>query len=223
MMPEIPRRRRWTEHFVTGLLILAPAYVTFLIVRFIVWQIERLFTPIFRWLDPYITSGWATVLLQLSALLAFLVGVTVIGWGTRLLLIRRIFSALEARVMRVPVIGKIYAATREMTKAFGAEEKSAFSRVVLIEWPGKGRYVIGFVTQEAKGEVQAKMPAPVVNVFVPHVPNPTSGFLILADRDALIPLEMSVEEGLKLVISIGVVGPAVQTPTGMHAPGQDRR
>lgn len=214
MTLEIPRRRRWTEHFVTGLLILTPAYVTFLIIRFIVGQIERIFSPVFRWLDPYLTSTWADVLAHASALVIFVVGLTVVGWGARILVIRRIFSAVESRVVRVPMVGKVYSAMREMAQAFGGGRKSIFSRVVLVEWPGKGRYVIGFVTQEAKGEVQAKTPEQVVNIFVPTTPNPTSGFLILADREALIPLEMSVEDGMKLVISGGVVGPTVPTPLG---------
>ncbi|OGX38007.1 MAG: hypothetical protein A3C53_08195 [Omnitrophica WOR_2 bacterium RIFCSPHIGHO2_02_FULL_68_15] len=215
MTPPLPRRRRWTEHFVTGLFILAPAYVTFLVVRFIVGQINRIFSPLFRWLDPYLTSAWADLVAHAGTLVIFVVAVTVIGWGTKILVLRRIFGAVEDRLVRLPMVGKIYAGMREMAQVFGAEHKSMFSRVVLVEWPGKGRYAIGFVTQEGTGEVQAKTPEQVVNIFVPTTPNPTSGFLILADREALIPLEMSVEEGLKLVISGGVVGPPVSSP----APG----
>lgn len=211
MSLETPRRR-WTEHFVTGLLILAPAYVTLQIVLFLVGQINRIFSPVFRWLDPYLTSTWAEAVAHAAAIVAFVIGVILIGWGTRILLIRRMFAAIESRLVRVPMIGKVYAGMRDMTRAFGGESKGAFSRVVLVEWPGKGRYTIGFVTQEAKGEVQAKTPEQVVNVFVPTTPNPTSGFLILADREALISLDMSVEDGLKLVISGGVVGPTVLTP-----------
>lgn len=205
-------RRRWTDHFVTGLLVLAPAYITLLIVSFIFRQITRLFDPFFRWLDPWLTSTWSTALLHVAAVAIFLIAITVIGWGAQLLVLRRLFSGLEHGVSRLPMVGKIYTAMREIAQAFGGEHKTAFSRVVLIEFPGKGRYAVGFVTQEGKGEVQAKTPEQVVNVFVPTTPNPTSGFLILVDREALIPLDMSVEEGMKLVISGGVVGPTVHAP-----------
>lgn len=205
-------RRRWSDNFVTGLLVLAPAYVTYLIVRFLLRQITGLFDPVVRLLDPLLTAWWATLLLQLGAVVIFIGFVTFIGWGTRGLVLRQVFSAVERQFARLPMVGKIYSAVRDIAQAFGGEHKTAFSRVVLVEWPSKGRYVIGFVTQEGRGEVQAKTPEQVVNVFVPTTPNPTSGYLILAARESLIPLEMSVEDGMKLVISGGVVGPAVTTP-----------
>ncbi|MBI4227890.1 MAG: DUF502 domain-containing protein [Candidatus Omnitrophica bacterium] len=215
----IPRRRRWTEYFVTGLLILAPAYITFLVIRFIVGQIERLFHPVFRWLDPYITSTWATVLLQASALLAFLVGVTVIGWGTRILLLRQAFSAFEARIARLPVVGRIYAATREVTKAFDGEQKTAFSRVVLIEWPGRGHYTLGFVTHD--DTPASPSTNHMVHVLLPSTPNPATGFLVFVDRKAVIPVDLSVEDALKLAISGGLVGPGV-VPPRPAPPAEDR-
>lgn len=207
-----PLRRRWTDNLVTGLLVLAPAYVTFLLFRVIAGQINVFIGPIIRFLDPWLTTRWATVIVHVGVFILFIAGITVVGWGTRLLVVRRMFSAIEHWFARLPMVGKVYTAVREIAQAFGGEHKTAFTRVVLVEWPGQGRYVIGFVTQEGKGEVQAKTPEHVVNVFVPTTPNPTSGFLILVDRESLIPLDMSVEDGMKLVISGGVVGPPVLPP-----------
>lgn len=204
-------RRRWTDHFVAGLLVLAPAYITLLIVGFLIKLINRLFGPLVRLLDPWLTTTWATLLVQAGAVLIFIVGVTLIGWGAKILVLRRLFSGLEQGVVRLPMVGKVYSAMRELAQAFSGEHKTAFSRVVLIEFLSKGQYAIGFVTHEGKGEVQTKTPEHVVNVFVPTTPNPTSGFLVLVDRTAMIPLDMSVEEGMKLVISGGVVGPPVPT------------
>ena len=204
---------RWPDNFLTGLIVLAPAYFTYLIVRFVLGQIVRFFAPVFRVLEPHLTSAWITLLIRAAAVVAFVGGVTVIGWATRILVFRRLFSAVEYRLRRLPMVGKLYSAMRDIAQAFSGEHKTAFNRVVLVEWPGKGRYAVGFVTQDGKGEVQAKTPEHVVNVFVPTTPNPTSGFLILTDREALIPLDMSVEDGLKLVISGGVVGPPVQSPS----------
>ena len=108
------RSRRWANNFVTGLLVLAPAYVTFLIVRFVISQINRIFDPVVRLVDPRLTAWWAMPLVHLGTLAVFLVGVALIGWGTRLLLIRRIFSAAEQGIARVPMVGKIYSAIRDV-------------------------------------------------------------------------------------------------------------
>lgn len=205
----IPRRRRWTEHFITGLLVLAPAYVTILIVRFLLTQINRVLSPAFRWLDPYMTSRWAELLAHLIGIVVVLVGVVLIGWGARILVVRRMFSAMEDRLTRLPLIGKIYAAMREMTQAFtGEHKKTALSRVVLVEWPKSGQYTIGFVTKEDEQEP----PAHLMHVLIPTTPTPLSGFLLFVERDAAIPLEMSVEDGLKLAVSAGLVGPMIKVP-----------
>jgi len=213
--PTKPWRRRWADNFVTGLLILAPTFVTFLVMRFLIRQITALCDPIIHLLKPWLTSTWATLLVQAGAVVIFLVLVAVIGWGAQLLLVRRVFGIGERWVIRLPMVGKIYAATRDLAQAFGGEHKAAFTRVVLVEWLGPGRYVIGFVTQEGPGGAQTH--DHLVNVFVPHAPNPMSGFLVLVARDSLIPLEMSVEEGMRLVISAGVVGPVVRTPPPARA------
>ena len=208
--PMKPWRRRWADNFVTGLLILAPTFVTFLVMQFLIRQITALCDPVVRLLKPWLTTAWATLLVQVSAVLIFIIFVGLIGWMAQLLLVRRIFGMGERWVIRLPMVGKIYAATRDLAQAFGGEHKAAFTRVVLIEWLGPGRYVLGFVTQE--GPNGAQIPDQLIKVFIPHAPNPMSGFLVLAARDALIPLEMSIEEGMKLVISAGVVGPVVRAP-----------
>ncbi len=213
--PTKPWRRRWVDNFVTGLLILAPTFVTFLVMRFLIRQITALCDPVVRLLKPWLTSTWAALLVQIGAVLIFAVFVAVIGWAAQLLLVRRIFGIGERWGIRLPMVGKIYAATRDLAQAFGGEHKAAFTRVVLIEWLGPGRYVIGFVTQEGPEGTQAH--DHLINVFVPHAPNPMSGFLMLTARDSLIPLEMSVEDGMKLVISAGVVGPVVRTPPPLEA------
>jgi len=207
--PRVSSRRRWSNDFIAGLLVLSPAFVTFLVVRFLVRQISRFLHPTVRLLDPWLASGWVTFVAQVAALLAFVVLVIFVGRGARLIILQRAFGVIERWVARLPMVGKLYSVVREITQTFGVEHKAVFSRVVLVEWVGKGRYVIGFVTQEGKGELQEKTPEHVVHVFIPTTPNPTSGFLILADREALIPLAMSVEDGMKLVISGGMVGPMV--------------
>jgi uncharacterized membrane protein len=121
---------------------------------------------------------------------------------------KRMISIGERILARIPLVNKIYAAVQQISSAFLGSKSSIFSTVVLIEYPRKGVYSLGFVTSVAKGEVQHKTAQQVVGVFVPTTPNPTSGLLVFIPEGDLIRLDMSPEDGLKLVISGGVFTPA---------------
>jgi uncharacterized membrane protein len=116
----------------------------------------------------------------------------------------------EQAVARVPLLNRIYSFFKEVSNTMFSGKKSAFERVVLVEFPRPGVYSIGFVTNETQGEAQALTQETVVNVFVPTTPNPTSGFLILVPRKQIIEMKMSVADGMKMVISGGAVTPSYQ-------------
>ena len=109
--------------------------------------------------------------------------------------------------MRVPLLNKIYSATKQVNDAFSASNKSAFRTVVLVEFPHAGMWSIGFVTSEQQEEVQAKTGRRVMCVFVPATPNPTSGFLMMVPVEKAIKLEMSVAEAIKYIVSLGAILP----------------
>lgn len=113
----------------------------------------------------------------------------------------------EELLQRIPLISKIYSSVKQIVEAFSIKDKQIFSNVVLVEYPRKSTYAIGFVTGECRGEVQDKTAARLINVFIPTTPNPTSGMLILVPDKEIIYLDMTVEEGLKLIISAGAVVP----------------
>lgn len=125
----------------------------------------------------------------------------------------RLFHLGERLVRKVPIVSKIYNAVKQIVDAFSLQGKPVFSQVVLIEYPRKGTYAVGFLTGECKGEVQTKTAARLMNVFIPTTPNPTSGMLILVPDSEITILDMTVEEGLKLIVSAGVVVP-VETFAG---------
>lgn len=209
-MAKIPMKGFW-RHFVTGLFVILPAFLTVGILQFLFGWAFQWITPLAIWISPYVTSWWALLLAKVLVIIAFVFLITLVGLGTHLIVIRQIFSLAEELFRRVPMVGKIYGTIREISNTFRGE-RQLFSRVVLLEWPHKGMYAIGFVTSEGKGEVQEKIAEYVVNVFLPTTPNPTSGFLVLVPRESLVNLDMSVEDGMKLVISGGVVGPPVKVP-----------
>ena len=146
-------------------------------------------------------------LYRLTALIMFVFLVTAVGWVTRLVIGRRAVALAERAVGRVPLLNRIYSFVKDVSNTMFSGKKSAFQRVVLVEFPRPGVYSIGFVTNETEGEAQALTKETVVNVFVPTTPNSTSGFLILVPRSQIIEMKMSVADGMKMVISGGAVTP----------------
>jgi uncharacterized membrane protein len=124
---------------------------------------------------------------------------------------KKILKTAEALLMKIPMANGIYDAIRKLTNVFFSD-KSNFKRVVLIEWPRKGVYSIAFITADAVGEVQEATNEEVVNVFMPTTPNPTTGFLVLVPKGDIIPLKMSVDDAVKLIISGGIVVPPSTRP-----------
>ena len=117
----------------------------------------------------------------------------------------------ERLLQKIPLAPKIYFAVKQIIQAFSLQGKDIFKQAVLVEYPRKGSYAVGFITGKCQGEVQEKTIGNLVNVFVPTTPNPTSGMLIMIAEEEIIYLNMSVEEGLKLIISAGVVVPESKT------------
>lgn len=188
--------------FTAGLFAILPLaitiYVFFLIFSFLDNLIGDLIKAIFGFRVPGI--GFAAGILLI--LLVGFVASNIIG--------KRLIDYNDRLLQRLPLIKSIYTAARQIIDAFSVQGKRAFQKVVLIEYPRKGLFVLGFVTGSSKGEIQDKTHAHTLNIFVPTTPNPTSGMLILAPRSEVIDLEMTVEEGLKVIISGGLFEPAGQ-------------
>lgn len=207
------RGRDFWRSFLTGLVVVFPAVVTLGLLQLMLGWIFRSFIDPVASFVAFVTERPATTLLvRLVVAACFALGLVLIGFATRLLVLRRFFALGEELFRQIPMVGKVYWTMREIANTFTGRRKSLFNRAALVEWPRPGMYSIGFVTSEAQGEMQEKTPEHVINVFVPTTPNPTSGFLILVPREVLIPLEMSVEEAMRLVISGGLSGPNVKVP-----------
>ncbi|MDD5270738.1 MAG: DUF502 domain-containing protein [Candidatus Omnitrophica bacterium] len=194
------------KNFLAGIVVIIPALVTYWLIVFVLTPFDALFIKrVMVKLEPYY-NGIVSPYLVKAGLYVAVIGIIVfIGFGTRVLVLKKLFSYFERKFFHVPMLGKVYSATREISQAFLGQTKGIFTRVVLVEFPHRKTYALGFVTSEGKGEVQDKTVERVTNVFVPTTPNPTSGFLLIVPESEMISLDMSVEEGLKLVISGGIV------------------
>jgi uncharacterized membrane protein len=158
-----------------------------------------------------------TPLYRIIALILFVVFTIFVGRVTRLVAGKRMVSATESLITHVPLLNKTYGFMKEISSTVLSGKKTMFQRVVLVEFPRAGMYTIGFVTNDTGGEIKGKMREMVISVFVPAAPNPTSGILLFIPRGELIDLEMSVAEGMKMVISCGSVEPLYAPKTQQPA------
>ena len=116
-------------------------------------------------------------------------------------------SSAEKVLGQVPFVSTVYRTVKQIVETFGKQNRAVFKEVVMVEYPRKNCFVIGFLTNDAEGETEAATGRRLTNVFVPTTPNPTSGFLLLLPREDVIHMNMSVGDGMKLIISGGAVIP----------------
>ena len=199
---------RLRTYFLAGVLITAPISLTiYLAWLFITFVDERVFSVIPPEYNP---ETYLPFSIPGIGLLLALIGLTLIGALTAGMLGRALNSLLEGILNRLPVIRSLYGAIKQIMETVLANKSSAFRECVLIEYPRRGIWTIGFITGTTRGEVQEKTAEDMINVFVPTTPNPTSGFLLFVPVRDIIRLKMPIEDGLKLVVSGGIVTPPVE-------------
>ena len=202
--------KKLKTYFLTGLLALTPIFLTIFIIWKLFFAIDGLLQGfinkhVLRWLGIHLPHHNLTGVGFLTIILIILIA----GFLAKNYVGKKILSLGDAIVTRIPIINRIYVAIQQISQAFLSEKSEVFKQAVLIEYPRRGIYSIGFFTQDTRGEVQDKLhPVDVVSVFLPTTPNPTSGFLLFVPKKDAIKLDMSVEEALKLVISGGAIVPS---------------
>lgn len=211
-------RHHLRNKFLAGLLLVLPIFVTIFLIRFVFGLFERIFAKpsafIFKLIGfPRLTTYHLPGILGMISLIliTYFVGLiitNVIG--------KKTVQLAEKMLSKIPLVWSIYNSSKQITESFSISGKKAFRQVVLVEYPRKGIYTIGFVTSDARGEVQMATKQEMVNIFVPTTPNPTSGMLIVVPREDLIPLSMSIEDGIKVVMSGGMVAPPLPEKTLIH-------
>lgn len=196
---------RLRNYFLAGILVTAPIsitiYLTYSFLMFVDSKIAHLIPP------PYNPNTYLPFSLPGLGLIVAIVFFIIVGWFARNFLGRLLIRVSEYVVHKMPVIRTLYGAIKQIFETVMASQSQAFREVVMLEYPRRGVYSIGFVTGKTQGEVQKATNTETINVFVPTTPNPTSGYLLFVPKDQLIYLNMSVEEGVKLVVSAGIITP----------------
>lgn len=192
--------RRIKRFFLTGLIVTLPAVVTL----YILWTT-------FNFLDRLAGNTINTLLgrqfpgLGLAVMLLVVIGA---GFLATNIIGRYLINLWDEVMCRIPLVNSIYRTLKQMVESFWHDDKKTFKKLVMIEYPRRGIYSLGFLTGKSAAEINMRAAGDMVNVFIPTTPNPTSGFLLLVPVEDVIVLDMSVEDGVKYIISAGMVGPA---------------
>lgn len=202
---------RIRNYLLTGIIVAAPISITVLIV----WQVVNFFDATAARFIParYNPETYLPFSLPGLGMLFMILVLILIGWFAAGFVGRSIMSAGEQILDRMPVVRSLYGTLKQIFETVLAQSSRSFREVVLIEYPRRGIWAIGFVTGPARGEIQDYHDDALLNVFLPTTPNPTSGFLLFVPVKDVIHLDMTIEDGIKMVISSGIVTP----PRGQHA------
>jgi uncharacterized membrane protein len=196
--------RKIRNYLIGGLLIWIPIMITVWVVRFLSGILDSsllLLPPSWR---PEAVFGTYVpgVGIILSLLLLLVTGVLV-----KNLFGGQIVAGFESLVRRIPVVGAVYGGAKTFSETVLTDKGNSFKQVVMVEFPRKGVFSIGFITAHELEEAQAKTEQEVTCVFVPTTPNPTTGFLVLVPRDEIVHMDMTVDEAFRMLLTLGVVVP----------------
>jgi uncharacterized membrane protein len=193
------------RYFLTGLLVITPIWGTVLILKTLFLTVDSILGDVLaRVVTPdYYVPGLGILTLILLIFMVGLLTANFIGG--------QIVKLWERLLHRVPVVRGIYATLKAMMDIVSFKEKERYNRVVLIQFPKNGHYCFAFVTGVTHGEVQHISPDPLLNVYVPTSPNPTSGYFLLVPEKEVTPVDISVEEAMKLIVSGGLYSPTQPT------------
>ncbi|MCW9045736.1 MAG: DUF502 domain-containing protein, partial [Alphaproteobacteria bacterium] len=201
---------RLRAYFLTGILVSAPVFLTFYLAWVFIGFVDEKVTPLIP--EKYNPETYLPFGLPGLGLFVMFIGLTLIGAFTAGFVGKFFIKTGERILSRLPVIRSVYGATKQILETVLAQQSEAFREAVLVEYPRRGIWAVAFITGATEGEVQNLTEEETVNIFLPTTPNPTSGFLLFIPKKELIPLNMSVEEAIKMVISGGIVTPPDTRP-----------
>ena len=203
-MPKIKRKKsilaRIRNYFIAGIVVLIPIGITLYLTLFII-KISSKILP--KEINPnyYLPYNIPGLEIIISVLI-----ITFVGWLSLSFLGKKLFDFFENILNKIPILRTIYSAVGQLTETF-TSSKGNKKTVVLVEYPRKGCWAVGFATKENTGEISKKTGKKLINVFVPTTPNPTSGFLLMFQEDEVIYLDISFEQASKFIVSAGSTNP----------------
>lgn len=192
------------RYFITGLLVWVPLAITIWVLALIINTLDQTLLLLPASLRPgpvfgVSVPGFGVLLSVIVILLTGLVTANFIG--------QRLLKFWEAVLTRIPVVKSVYSSVKQVSDTLFSSSGEAFRKALLVQYPRQGTWTIAFLTGTPRGDAARHLPGDFVSVYVPTTPNPTSGFFLMMPRADVIELDMSVDDALKYVVSMGVVGP----------------
>lgn len=212
--PRMTMSQRLRAYMFAGILVTAPIFITFYLAWLLVTFVDSKITPLIP--AAYNPETYLPFALPGLGLLVLIIALMLVGAVTAGFVGRLWMRFSERLLSQMPVIRNVYSAVKQILETVLAQQSNAFREAVLIEYPRRGMWAIGFLTGITKGEVQNLTEEQCINVFLPTTPNPTSGFLLFVPKKDIVPLTMSVEDAIKMVISGGIVTPPDQRPAALQ-------
>lgn len=191
------------RYFATGLLITLPAFLTFYLIFLIVSFIDGIWGKIINY---YLKKHLGFAVPGIGFILG-VITVILVGFVTANFLGKKLFHVIEKWFLKFPFIRQIYPAAKQIVNSFISKESPAFKKVVMVEYPSEGIWSIGFMTNDSFKEANNKAGTELVHVFIGTTPTPLSGFLVLVPKEQVKVLDISIEDGIKLIVSGGIVKP----------------
>ena len=226
--PTSPKQNPFRKTFITGLLTISPVLLT----AFLLLWIFELFTAngpkVIHFVVSQIHPKWGTAIenqyiihQQFISLVIIVVMIYCVGLFVRNILGRKTFDYLEKLILHIPIVKTIYSTLRQLSFSLFNSQEKMFSKVVMVQYPSEISYVIGFQTKDAPEGCNSKCGEQLVSVFIPTTPNPTSGFLVFYPKSKVQVLDMSITDGMRLIISAGVVHPGDDEEKDLFSHTQD--
>lgn len=203
--------------FLTGLLLVTPLAATIWVLRLVIGVVGGSITPLFSPYLPDALSHLPSIVWDILTTAIVLTLVTLLGYVSRLFLGQFVGAMAERFIQSIPGVGGFYNSVKQFIETFGAKDRTQFSKVVLVQFPREGAYTIGFLTNTGKGEPHQYFTEERWAVFVPTCPSPVNGFFLYLPSTEITELNMSVGDGMKIVISCGAVLPHWSNPVAAKA------
>jgi uncharacterized membrane protein len=198
------------KNILAGILVVAPVALTLYVVVMLLRWIDALVGALLP--ERYQQQFDLFYHIPGMGLVIALIFLVLIGAIARSVLGQMLVKMGESMLSRIPIMRGLYGAFKQIFHTMLTNTSEAFRKVVLVEFPRRDAWTLGFVTGTTMGEAEEKLNKPTVNVFVPTTPNPTSGFLLIVPQSDLLMLDMTVEQGIKMVVSGGIITPPAKKP-----------
>jgi uncharacterized membrane protein len=188
------------RYFLSGILVIVPLIITYMVLRFLFEGVDGLLSPLIAKVIKHQIPGLGLVATIVLIFIAGVLTANVVG--------SRLFKIWEIFFIKTPLVRTIYGSSKQLVQALTSTDKHSFKQVVMVEFPRKGIYTFGFLTNEMKIDILDANDN-IISVFIPSTPTPFSGWTLLFRKEEVIPLDIGVEEGIKFFVSGGIASPAL--------------